>query len=148
MRFPSWSFETTKYIYISLLWISLSIPVFLHIDQKHRLQVNITPQGPHLPSGWLPANLQEAMNNGFPYPETITASGRPRKSLVDMKHTPTCHVSYYGASSFKPSPGWLPSRNLTKIPKMMVFELYILSNMVIFGISVQFQDDYVMSVSF
>lgn len=95
MRFPSWSFETTKYIYISLLWISLSIPVFLHIDQKHRLQVNITPQGPHLASGWLPANLQEAMNNGFPYPETITASGRPRKSRVDMKHTPTCHVSYY-----------------------------------------------------
>ena len=35
------------------------------------------------------------MNNGFPYPETITASGRPRKSRVDMKHTPTCHVSYY-----------------------------------------------------
>ena len=58
------------------------------------------------------------------------------------------HPIIYGASSFKPSPGWLPSRNLTKIPKMMVFELYTLSNMVIFGISVQFQDDYVMSVSF
>lgn len=41
--------------------------------------------------GWLPANLQEAMNNGFPYPETITASGRPGKSRVDMKHTHTCH---------------------------------------------------------
>ena len=31
---------------------------------------------------------------------------------------------------------------------MLVFELYILSNMVIFGISDQFQDDYVMTVSF